>query len=64
MTDPMGDLGLETPEADATEQATAIPGWLDEERGEAAERIRDIEAPEWDAQEQGRIVEFDDGYDR
>ena len=65
MTDRTGDRDLETPEADATEQAaTVVPGWPDEEPAEAPARTHDIEAPDWDADEQRRVVEFDDDYDR
>jgi hypothetical protein len=60
MTHPMDPVDLETPEADAAEQATVTaPGWQEAE-GDA--RPLAAEANEWDAQEQGRIVEFDDDY--
>ena len=53
------NLDLETPEADAAEQAaTARP----EEDSEVTEPDLDDEAPEWDAQEQRRIVEVEDDY--
>jgi hypothetical protein len=57
MTDP---IDLETPEADAAEQAVvAVPGWPDDE-GDDVRPVSD--ANEWDAQEQSRVVEFDDDY--
>ena len=62
MTYPDKDLDLETPEVDAAEQATeAAPGWLDDGH-EDVEAPRAIEVSEWDAQEQGRIVELEDDY--
>lgn len=60
MTDPRNQVGLETPEVDAAEQATvAVPGWQDDNWTAGA---TSVEANEWDAQEQNRIVEFDDDY--
>ncbi|MFC4066124.1 hypothetical protein [Actinoplanes subglobosus] len=50
MTYPTNEIDLETPEIDAAEQATTIPGWQDDE------------ADETDGQEQDRIVAFDDDY--
>lgn len=62
MSYPSNEHDLETPEADAAEQATeADPGWHDEDR-EAAEAPSAIEASEWDAQEQSRIVKMEDDY--
>jgi hypothetical protein len=60
MTRPMDEVDVETPEVDAAEQARiAVPSWQDDE----AEVVPAItEANEWDAQEQRRIVEFDDDY--
>ena len=56
MTQP-DDLDIETPEADAAEQRTyAEPQETD---GTAS---RSIEAPEWDAEEQARVVPLDDDY--
>jgi hypothetical protein len=56
MTQP-DDLDIETPEADAAEQRTyAAP---QEPDGTAS---RSIEAPEWDAEEQARVVPLDDDY--
>jgi hypothetical protein len=56
MTQPE-DLDLEAPEADAAEQA------VDTEPEEYAEAPSDsIEAPDWDAQEQSRIVPLEDDY--
>jgi hypothetical protein len=56
MTSPE-DLETEAPEADAAEQAAyADPG-----EGEAT-ASRSLEAPEWDAQEQSRVVPLDDDY--
>ena len=50
MTYPMHEIDVETPEADAAEQAATVPGWQDDDSDEP------------DAQEQNRIVEFDDDY--
>jgi hypothetical protein len=52
-------IDLETPEADAAEQAFSAR--LDDE-DDRIERSRDVEAPEWDASEQSRIVDLDDDY--
>ncbi|BEL10514.1 hypothetical protein Q0Z83_087050 [Actinoplanes sichuanensis] len=49
MTYPMNEIDLETPEVDAAEQATTVPGWQDD-------------ADEQESAEQDRIVEFDDDY--
>jgi hypothetical protein len=50
---------LETPVEDAAEQATsALPDRIDD----GHDRTIDDEVPEWDAQEQGRVVELDDDY--
>lgn len=60
MTDPTHEIDLETPEVDAAEQSvTAVPSLQDDEP-DAVPAI--TEANEWDAQEQNRIVEFDDDY--
>ena len=60
MTDPTDQVGLETPEVDAAEQAVgAVPGWQDDS-WEA--KSTSVEVNEWDAQEQSRVVEFDDDY--
>ena len=60
MTHPMDDVDVETPEVDAAEQAVvAVPGWQDDEP-DVVPAV--TEANEWDAQEQNRIVEFDDDY--
>lgn len=59
MTYPENERDLETPEADAAEQATpADPGSLDEHEPEPASSS--IEAPEWDAQEQRQVVGLDE----
>jgi hypothetical protein len=59
MTYPDNERDLETPEADAAEQATpADPGSLDDSEPEPASSS--IEAPEWDALEQRRVVQLDD----
>jgi hypothetical protein len=51
---------LETPVEDAAEQATsALPGRVEDEDDN---RALDDEIPEWDAQEQARVVELDDEY--
>ena len=52
-------IDLETPEADAAEQATSA---RIEEDLDAIEPTGDDETPEWDAQEQSRIVDMDDEY--
>ncbi|MEU8239175.1 hypothetical protein AB0C07_13085 [Actinoplanes missouriensis] len=60
MTHPIEHLDLETPEVDAAEQAVAaVPSWQDDE-WEEIPVVAD--ANEWDAQEQGRTVAFDDDY--
>ena len=53
------DLDLETPEADAAEQATSAR--LEDGDGDTGTTL-DVEAPEWDAQEQRRVVELEDDY--
>jgi hypothetical protein len=61
MTYPENERALETPEVDAAEQATvADPNWADESDDQPV--TSDLEAPEWDAQEQGRVVHLDDEY--
>ncbi|MEV6599129.1 hypothetical protein AB0M36_20065 [Actinoplanes sp. NPDC051346] len=51
------DASLETPEADAVEQATeAVPGRFDSEDTEVAA------GGEWNGSEQDRIVELEDDY--
>ncbi|WP_229075445.1 hypothetical protein [Actinoplanes sp. DH11] len=60
MTHPRDQIDLETPEVDAAEQSmSAVPSWQDHEDSPVPAVA---EANEWDAQEQGRIVEFDDDY--
>jgi hypothetical protein len=50
----------EVPVEDAAEQAaSALPDRIDDEDDN---RTLDDEIPEWDAQEQGRVVELDDEY--
>jgi hypothetical protein len=52
------NVDLETPEADAAEQATtAAADAVDED--DPAPSL-DIEAPEWDAQEQAQTIDYDD----
>jgi hypothetical protein len=52
------DTDLETPAEDAAEQATsALSGRIDEPDDDVT---LDTETPEWDAQEQGRVLELDD----
>ncbi|GAB1643739.1 hypothetical protein [Krasilnikovia sp. MM14-A1259] len=59
MTQP-NHLDVEAAEADAAEQAAiADPSW--EEVAEPRV-LEDLEAPEWDAQEQAQEVPFDDDY--
>jgi hypothetical protein len=54
------NIDLETPEADAAEQAASAR--FDEDNDQA-EPSSDVEAPEWDAREQSRVVDLeDDGY--
>jgi hypothetical protein len=61
MTYPEDERDLEAPEADAAEQAAlADPGSLEET--EPLPASSSIEVPEWDAQEQGRIVQIEDDY--
>jgi hypothetical protein len=59
MTYPDNERDLETPEADAAEQATpADPGALDDSEPEPASSS--IEVSEWDALEQRHVVQIDD----
>ena len=53
-------IDLETPEADAAEQATSAR--LEEDTDTGGRTPLDDEAPEWDAQEQSRVVELEDEY--
>jgi len=53
------DIDLETPEADAAEQATSARP--EEGDGEAGTTLDD-EVPEWDAREQQQVVELEDEY--
>ena len=57
MTEP-DDLDLEAPEADAAEQALGTEP--DDE--DAVLPSDDLEAPDWDAHEQSRIVPLEDDY--
>jgi hypothetical protein len=52
------NIDLETPEADAAEQATSARLEEDTDTGTA---LAD-ETPEWDAQEQSRVVDLEDDY--
>jgi hypothetical protein len=62
MTYPDSELDLETPEVDAAEQARrAGPDWRDDD-GDNRPVSSSFDAPEWDAQEQGREIELDDDY--
>jgi hypothetical protein len=64
MTDPP-NADLETPVEDAAEQATsALQDRIDDDRIDhrAPEVSLEDEIPEWDAQEQARVVEMDDEY--
>ena len=54
------NIDLETPEADAAEQATSAR--LEEDTDTGTMTSLDDEAPEWDAQEQRRVVELEDEY--
>ena len=51
------ELNLETPDADAAEQATPL-----DPAQRPAERTGRLEVDEWDALEQSRVVELDDEY--
>lgn len=53
-------IDLETPEADAAEQATSARLEADTDTGPGP--ALDDETPEWDAQEQRRVVELEDEY--
>jgi hypothetical protein len=53
-------IDLETPEADAAEQATSAHLEADTDTGTSTSL--DDETPEWDAQEQRRVVELEDDY--
>jgi hypothetical protein len=60
MTRPIEEANLETPEADAAEQAVnAVPAWQDDD---AEETPTLGEVSEWDAGEQRLVVDFDDEY--
>ena len=52
------NIDLETPEADAAEQATSARLEEDTDTSPAL----DDETPEWDAREQSRVVELEDEY--
>ncbi|MCU7728261.1 hypothetical protein ODJ79_31480 [Actinoplanes sp. KI2] len=58
------NIDLETPEADAAEQATSARLEDDTDSDTAADTTAalDDETPEWDAQEQSRVVELEDEY--
>jgi hypothetical protein len=59
MTYPDNERDLETPEADAAEQATpADPASLED--GEPEPASSSIEVSEWDALEQRYVVQIDD----
>jgi len=60
MTYPGYEHGPETPEADAAEQAALADPASDE--SEPTSAGASIEAPEWDALEQERIVQLEDDY--
>ena len=51
MTYPMQEIDVETPEGDAAEQATTVPGWQSEESDDPPV-----------VSEENRVVEFDDDY--
>ncbi|TWG26555.1 hypothetical protein FHX34_1011543 [Actinoplanes teichomyceticus] len=54
------EAALETPEVDAAEQRlNAVPTWQEDEPDDTPAFT---EANEWDADEQRRVVEFDDEY--
>ena len=56
------DIDLETPEADAAEQATSARLEDDTDTDVDTAAALDDETPEWDAQEQSQVVELDDDY--
>jgi hypothetical protein len=64
MTEPkdLDDLDVETPEADAVEQALDAEPSDEDDSGGAGAVSDDIEAPEWDVQEQSIPVPLDDDY--
>ncbi|MEU4243829.1 hypothetical protein [Actinoplanes sp. NPDC026619] len=53
------NIDLEVPEADAAEQRASAQF---DEYTDHAEPSRDVEAPEWDASEQSRVVDLEDEY--
>jgi hypothetical protein len=53
------NIDLETPEADAAEQA--VGARLEDDGTEDTAYLSD-EAPEWDVREQHRVVELEDDY--
>jgi hypothetical protein len=58
------NIDLETPEADAAEQATSarLEDDTDTEPDADTMAALDDETPEWDAREQSRVVELEDEY--
>jgi hypothetical protein len=54
------NIDLETPEADAAEQAASAR--LEDDGLDEGSATLDDETPAWDAQEQQRVVEFEDDY--
>jgi hypothetical protein len=56
------NIDLETPEADAAEQATGAGLEEDTDTDAGTPTALDDETPEWDAQEQSRVVELEDEY--
>jgi hypothetical protein len=59
------NVDLETPEADAAEQATTAAAEPFDEESRADDRAPnlDLETPEWDAQEQAQSIDYaDDDY--
>jgi hypothetical protein len=56
------NIDLETPEADAAEQATSARLEDDTDTDVDTTAALDDETPEWDAHEQSRVVELEDEY--
>lgn len=54
------DLDLETPEADAAEQAADVSFEEGDDEIEETEPSLDDEVPEGDAQEQSQVLEYED----
>jgi hypothetical protein len=63
MTYPENEVDLETPEVDAAEQATiADPSQVDDDAEQQPAAPVSLDASDWDAQEQQRVVPLEDEY--